>query len=230
MTRNKEKKCFYAVREGRQRGIYRTWDEARKQVEHYAGSVHKGFRTLEEAEAYLQLGSLPPIPLKTTKLPKIITKPLVPENSLAIYVDGSCIHQGDPKKARAGAGVYFGEDDPRNESVVIPRHLYKQTNNVGELLGVITALEKCSSHVGHVTVLTDSMYVVDAANKWRFGWKAKNWNVNIENQWLMKRLSDLIDARGQSNCLIKHVPGHCGIPGNEKADILAKLACLMQKL
>ena len=48
-----KKKSWYAVRKGRREGLYRTWDECRKQVIGYPGASYKGFYTQEEAEAFL---------------------------------------------------------------------------------------------------------------------------------------------------------------------------------
>lgn len=43
------KKNFYAVKKGRHPGIYRTWDECKKNVDGFPGAVFKGFATKEEA-------------------------------------------------------------------------------------------------------------------------------------------------------------------------------------
>jgi ATP-dependent DNA helicase PIF1 len=51
------KKKFYAVRFGREPGIYLTWDECKAQVHGYKDSVFKGFGTRPEADAFLQQGS-----------------------------------------------------------------------------------------------------------------------------------------------------------------------------
>ena len=40
-----KKKSWYAVRKGRREGLYRTWDECRKQVIGYPGASYKGFYT-----------------------------------------------------------------------------------------------------------------------------------------------------------------------------------------
>ena len=55
---------------------------------------------------------------------------------IIVYTDGACSNNGR-SNARAGFGVYFGKDDPRNVS-----EAYKepQTNNVAELLAIIKAL------------------------------------------------------------------------------------------
>src|SRR6266498_2210454 len=50
---SKQKKQYYAVRIGREPGIYRTWDECKAQVNGYAKAQYKGFGSFEEAEAYL---------------------------------------------------------------------------------------------------------------------------------------------------------------------------------
>ena len=47
------KKKFYAVRKGRNPGIYTSWDECSAQVIGCAGAVYKSFPTLEEAEAFM---------------------------------------------------------------------------------------------------------------------------------------------------------------------------------
>lgn len=44
------KKNFYVVWNGVVPGIYKTWDECRKQVEGYEGAIYKSFPTLEQAE------------------------------------------------------------------------------------------------------------------------------------------------------------------------------------
>ena len=45
--------AYYAVRVGRVTGVYRTWDEASKQVQGFTGAVHKKFKTALDAQAYL---------------------------------------------------------------------------------------------------------------------------------------------------------------------------------
>ena len=53
-----------------------------------------------------------------------------------VYTDGACIHNGKPK-AKAGMGVFFGYNDPRNISKKVEG---KQTNNTAELGAVFEAL------------------------------------------------------------------------------------------
>lgn len=47
------KNNFYAVRQGRQTGIFMSWGECEKQVKGYPGAVYKGFKYKEDALQYL---------------------------------------------------------------------------------------------------------------------------------------------------------------------------------
>lgn len=47
------KKNFYAVKAGRETGIFKTWEECLDKVYEYPNSKYKGFATVEEAKAYL---------------------------------------------------------------------------------------------------------------------------------------------------------------------------------
>lgn len=47
------KKNFYAVKSGRQKGIFRTWAECSANVSGYPGAKFKGFETFDEAKNYM---------------------------------------------------------------------------------------------------------------------------------------------------------------------------------
>lgn len=61
------KKNYYAVKQGKVPGIYRTWDACKAQVHGYPGAIYKGFERLEEAEAFLGGGKMPEPLLRETK-------------------------------------------------------------------------------------------------------------------------------------------------------------------
>jgi hypothetical protein len=46
------------------------------------------------------------------------------EGPIKVYTDGSAQNNGG-ENARAGAGIYFGDDDPRNRAIRIPDNLKK---------------------------------------------------------------------------------------------------------
>ena len=47
-------KRYYAVKRGKTRGIFATWEECRASVEGYPGAEYKGFKELAEAQGYLE--------------------------------------------------------------------------------------------------------------------------------------------------------------------------------
>lgn len=48
---------FYAVRVGKQPGVYATWDECETQVKGFGGAIYKKFTTQQEANAFIAGGS-----------------------------------------------------------------------------------------------------------------------------------------------------------------------------
>jgi viroplasmin and RNaseH domain-containing protein len=43
---------YYAVKVGKNPGIYNTWDDCKEQVNNFSGAIYKSFKTLEEAEKF----------------------------------------------------------------------------------------------------------------------------------------------------------------------------------
>lgn len=62
----KAKKSCYAVLEGRQPGLYRTWDECKEQVDGYSGAEFMGFFTRQEAIEWIRKRTDEPVPDYTT--------------------------------------------------------------------------------------------------------------------------------------------------------------------
>jgi ribonuclease HI len=92
-----------------------------------------------------------------------------------------------------------------------------------ELLAVITGLEALKSRC-HVTVYSDSQYVVNAVGKgWAERWRAKNWWRNKEERALNPDLWDrLLRLCEYHNVKFNWVRGHAGNKENERCDELAR--------
>ncbi|KAI0816978.1 hypothetical protein BC628DRAFT_1333855, partial [Trametes gibbosa] len=58
-------------------------------------------------------------------------------SELTVATDGSCLNNGE-RSARAGAGVFVGNNDPRNRSVRLPEAL-SQSNQTGEAVATYLA-------------------------------------------------------------------------------------------
>jgi ribonuclease HI len=129
-----------------------------------------------------------------------------PKDAWTVYADGAC--SGNPGPAGLGI-VLLRPDGGRLEGY---EYLGTATNNIAELTAILRAAELVPPDTAAV-VHTDSQYSIGVLTK---GWKAK------ANQELVASVkSALSTRRGWS---IRYVPGHAGVPLNERADELAREA------
>ncbi|HET6989757.1 MAG TPA: RNase H family protein, partial [Bacteroidia bacterium] len=91
-------------------------------------------------------------------------------HNIIIYTDGSS--RGNPGPGGYGAILMSG-----NHRKELSQGFVKTTNNRMELMSVIVALESLKKEGSHVTIYSDSKYVVDSVEKkWVFGWEKKNFH------------------------------------------------------
>src|SRR5262245_15674315 len=88
----------YAVRVGRQPGIYKTWAECEIQVKGFSGAELKSFASADLAQAWLTGASVP-------------APSSAPAESVRIYTDGTC--SGNP--GPGGYGVVLLDGAQRTE-------------------------------------------------------------------------------------------------------------------
>ncbi|KAJ6581584.1 ribonuclease H-like protein [Mycena capillaripes] len=135
---------------------------------------------------------------------------------ITVYTDGSAINSGRDN-ARAGAGIYFGEGDPRNRSIRIPEGIGR-TNNVGEMVAIKEAVEICPPDVP-LEIRSDSRVSIDGLTK-NLGRCEDEGFFNIENGKLVQTTVSALRKR-RAETTFTWVEGHRGDPGNEAADKLA---------
>ena len=78
---------------------------------------------------------------------------------IIVFTDGACSMNGSVN-AKAGMGIYFGENDCRNVSKRIEG---KQTNNTAELSAIIHVFEILKTEIknkNNITIYTDSDYCI----------------------------------------------------------------------
>lgn len=142
-----------------------------------------------------------------------------------VYTDGACSNNGKVS-SRSGYGVFFGDNDERNVSEAVPSNM-KQTNNVGELLGILKAFDiMVSLNDFDFTIVTDSNYCILCATSYGSKQHAKGWTANIPNKELVKKLYTLYHLH---HVPIMKVEAHTGKSdkhsyGNMMADRLANEA------
>ena len=122
------------------------------------------------------------------------------------YADGAC--SGNP--GPAGLGVVLITETSRHE---LSEFLGHGTNNIAELTAIQRAAEAVVDPSVPVQIMTDSSYAIGVLSK---GWKAKaNQALIVDVKKALARLS---------RWELGYVPGHAGVPLNERADALAVAA------
>lgn len=141
---------------------------------------------------------------------------------IVIYTDGSS--RGNPGPGGYGAVLISQSHGLRRE---LSAGYRLTTNNRMELLAVIAGLEALKIPGSHVTVYSDSQYVVNAIDKgWVFGWERKNFHEK-KNADLWRRF---LSVYRRHKVKMQWVRGHAGVPENERCDQLATAAAAQPQL
>lgn len=130
----------------------------------------------------------------------------IPAGAWQAFTDGAC--SGNP--GPAGSGVVLVEPGGKMHEGL--EYLGEATNNVAELTAILRALEWIPADAPAIVVHTDSKYAIGVLQQ---GWKAK------ANGDLVARTKVVVKERGAR---LVYVPGHQGVPLNERADALAREA------
>jgi ribonuclease HI len=123
------------------------------------------------------------------------------------YTDGAC--SGNPGPAGLGVVVIA----PHGKMHEGYEFLGTATNNIAELTAVLRAVEQTPEEAKGILIHTDSQYAIGVLTK---GWKAK------ANQELIASIKAALKKR--AGIRLSYVPGHSGVPMNERADELAREA------
>ncbi len=193
-------KKFYAVRAGRQTGIFDTWDACKAQTIGYKGAVFKSFTSLQEAEAFMRGETGGPVS----------AEPEAFEGAVA-YVDGS-YHVGT-KEFSCGAVLFVdGKELHFSEKFNDPK-LSEMRNVAGEIKGSETVLQYCMDHnIPEVVIYHD----YEGVAKWATG----EWKANKEGTQAYR--SFCTQAAQKIRFRFVKVKGHSGDRYNDLADRLAK--------
>lgn len=191
-------KKFYAVKNGRHTGIFKTWEECRRQVTGFKGAAFKGFETLEDAEAFISGGAQDTNPR---------------EGAAVAYVDGSY----DQRSRRFSYGMVLflgGEAITKNEAFSDPE-LAQMRNVAGEIKGAEEAMLYC---LENGIEKLDIYYDYAGIECWCTG----AWKTNKPGTIDYKAYYDF--AKTKVDIRFIKVKGHSGDKYNDMADKLAKEA------
>lgn len=188
---------FYAVKKGRQTGIFSTWAECEEQVKGFKGATYKSFQTKEEALNYLE------------------EHPLITQSTgLIAYVDGSF----NIKTKEYGYGCILLEGQHILKQLYGKNSLadYVMMRNVaGEILGSEVAIRYAIEH-GYKMVCI--YYDYEGIEKWaNHTWKANKIGTQAYQQFIDRSRQDI-------EIQFIKVLAHSGDKYNDMADQLAKKA------
>jgi ribonuclease HI len=147
------------------------------------------------------------------------------ENKHIIFVDGACKNNGKPD-ARASYAYYFsnGPLSPYLNSGIVKNDITEPTNNRGELLAFIRALEYIVENNVYnfkdVLFISDSKYCVNIMNEWLDKWKKQGSLNDKKNSDMLLQLSNLITTLRQEGYNINtiHIFSHKKAPSDKNSD------------
>ena len=143
------------------------------------------------------------------------------EKSLIAFTDGSSL--GNPGPGAWGAVLIHPKI---GEVIELGGMKAKTTNNEMELEAAVATLSYAVNNSDTLHIFTDSQYLVNGATKWMYGWAKNGWKTKhgdeIKNLFHWKTIYSLVQGRGKDNVVWHHLSAHVGIPGNERADEIAR--------
>lgn len=204
---------FYAVKNGKNPGIYTSWEKCREQVEGFSGAEYKSFAKKSEAQEYLGIAKKkkPAPPEPNTREGHPAPQEIESTCAAAVYVDGSySVSTGE----YAFGAVFFIDGKMYTFSHKYPNdELAKMRNVAGELAGASFAM-KYAYKLGLDSL--EIFYDYAGIECWATG----KWKVNLAGTrdyvLLYRKLSPQLRVK------FSKVKGHSGDLYNDFADRLAK--------
>lgn len=200
---------YYAVRKGLRTGIFESWEECNAVVQCYSGAEYKSFKSMADAEAYLN-GS----DSATTKLD--IDELLKDDSYCVIFTDGSF---RDDKTAYGICLNHkrYGLLHTQQLSGRVRLQTTELRNVAGEILGAVMGIQTAKVQ-GFKNIICFVDY--DGVVNWANGmWSAKGYVQGRFVDYVRK-----VTARDGLNIEFKWIKGHNEVEGSTKADLLARKA------
>ena len=191
---------FYAVKKGKKTGIFSTWDECKEQVTGFKGAVYKSFKTLSEAEAFLEKNEE-----KIENIEEV--------DGVYAYIDGSF----DRVSGIYGSGVVIVDGDKKYEyKHAGNREDYAQLHNVaGELEAAKFVMwYAVDKKIKEITLFYDYQGIE--------AWAVGDWKANLPYTQDYVKFYSKVKMAVKVNFV--KVKAHTGIELNEVVDKLAKEA------
>ncbi len=197
-------KYYYAVKNGRQVGIFDTWKKCEEQVKGYSNAVYKKFASYEEALDFINGDSDPAEERSLGDLK---------ENEALAYVDGS--YDAENKIYSYGVVLFSKDSKITLSGKEEDPNLVDMRNVAGEIKGSMVAMEEALK-MGKDTLFLYYDYM--GIEKWAKGeWKTNKYGTKMYKVYY-DSIKDKLDVK------FFKVKAHAGNKYNEEADKLAKEA------
>lgn len=194
---------YYAVKVGKNPGIYETWAECKAEVDGYKGAKYKKFLSQKEALDFI----------RDSGDYQRTTEDSLKENEMIAYVDGSfCLETwtysyGAVIITDMGIETYNGREKDKE--------LVQMRNVSGEIKGAMVAMEIALEKGKDLLYL---YFDYEGIEQWAKG----NWKTNKQGTIDYKAYYDSIKDR--LKVIFIKVRAHSGVEYNELADKLAREA------
>lgn len=215
---------YYAVKIGRNPGIYSTWEECSKEVIGFQNAVYKSFKTLDEAKDFIDSD------VKYSAVKKDVKKIVdtigskinneielkinsLNENEAVAFVDGSFVEdENGNRKVGYGAVIITSKSKEYMSQQVFNNDYIQYRNVYGEIEASMAAIKwAINKKISRLTIYYD----YEGIN----AWATKKWKANND---LTKAYVSFIEQIGSQIILaFVKIKSHTGITYNEVADELA---------
>lgn len=190
-------KWYYAVKVGREVGIFNTWDDCKKQVIGYPDARYKKFSSVEEAKGFINN---------------------TPNNDIdaydvVAYVDGS--YDLESCSYSYGVVILDGGSEYHFSGREFDEELSRMRNVAGEIKGSMVAMDWALANNKKSIAIH---YDYTGIENWALG----NWKTNKDGTKEYKRYYDSI--KNDLDVVFIKVKAHSGNKYNDMADKLAKEA------
>ena len=188
---------YYAVKVGRQTGVFDTWEDCKQQVDGYEGAVYKSFSKLEDANNFLVIQQ---------QMEFQINGPIA-------YVDGS--FKEDTNEYSFGVVLLIGGKEYHFKKSFPSDELSSMRNVAGEIKGAGFVILYCLNRgIDNLTIYHD----YEGISKWY----ENEWKANLYGTKKYQEFAN--EVKNQINVSFVKVKSHSNNHYNDLADKLAKEA------
>ncbi|MBR1963926.1 MAG: viroplasmin family protein [Muribaculaceae bacterium] len=195
-----QKRKFYVVWEGRNPGIYDSWEECKDQIDGFPSAKYKAFDFQDEAtEAFRGKASdhIGIIKAIAQRKPHVVNYEAFPEIILdSIAVDAACSKNPGPVE-------YRGVDTKTGIQLFHVGPLAEGTNNIGEFLAIVHALAMMEKQGTSFPIYSDSRTALAWVRERKCKTTLKPTANNVRILELVRRAEAWLNTHTYTNSLLK---------------------------